>query len=149
MLLNARNEVFVGRRVDVEHEAWQMPQGGIDEAESPRDAALRELKEEIGVESADVLAESKNWLYYDLPTDLVGKFWDGRWRGQRQKWFLMRLKGAETEINIDTDHPEFSSWKWVAIDELGSLVVSFKRNTYLSVIAEFRDVIDPPAATTV
>jgi putative (di)nucleoside polyphosphate hydrolase len=149
MLLNARNQVLVGRRRDVEGEAWQMPQGGIDDAESPKGAAYRELKEEIGADNAEVLAESKNWLYYDLPADLVGKAWGGRWRGQRQKWFVMRLTGSEAEITVDTDHPEFSSWKWVQVDELGSLVVSFKRNVYLSVIAEFRDVIDPPAATTV
>jgi putative (di)nucleoside polyphosphate hydrolase len=149
MLLNARNEVLVGRRRDVEDEAWQMPQGGIDDAESPKDAAYRELKEEIGADNADVLAESKDWLYYDLPADLVGKAWGGRWRGQRQKWLVMRLKGSEAEINIETDHPEFVSWKWVPVDELGSLVVSFKRSVYLSVIAEFRDVIDPPAASNI
>lgn len=149
MLLNARNEVLVGRRRDVEGEAWQMPQGGIDDAESPKDAAYRELREEIGVNNADVLAESKDWLYYDLPTDLIGKAWGGRWRGQRQKWFVMRLKGSEAEINVETDHPEFLSWKWVPVADLGSLVVSFKRNVYLSVIAEFRDVIDPSTAPSV
>ena len=149
MLLNARNEVLVGRRRDVEGEAWQMPQGGIDDAENPKDAACRELKEEIGAHNAQVLAESKDWLYYDLPADLVGKAWRGRWRGQRQKWFVMRLTGSEAELNVDTDHPEFSTWKWVPVDELGSLVVSFKRNVYLSVIAEFRDVIDLPVAPTV
>jgi putative (di)nucleoside polyphosphate hydrolase len=148
MLLNARNKVLVGRRRDVEGEAWQMPQGGIDDSESPKEAAYRELKEEIGADNADVLAESKDWLYHDLPADLVGKAWGGRWPGQRQKWFVMRLKGSETEINVETDHPEFLSWKWVPVDDLSSLVVSFKRNLYLSVIAEFRGLLDPSVAPT-
>jgi putative (di)nucleoside polyphosphate hydrolase len=144
MLLNARNEVWVGRRIGFPDDAWQMPQGGIDEGESPREAVFRELKEEIGTDNADILAETKDWLYYDLPADLIGKAWDGKWRGQRQKWFVMRFKGSDADVNLETEHPEFSAWKWVKVADLASLVVSFKRNVYLSLLAEFRDFVTPP-----
>ena len=147
MLLNPRNEVFVGCRNDVEGEAWQMPQGGIDEGESPQEAAFRELKEEIGTDNADLLAELKDWLYYDLPADLLEKARHGKWCGQRQKWFVMRFKGRDLDIAVATKHPEFSTWKWVKVEDLHSLIISFKRNVYLSLVAEFESIVTPPPAS--
>jgi len=141
MLLNDANEVFVGRRRKTEMSAWQMPQGGIDGDEEPRAAAFRELKEEIGTDDAEILAESDRWLFYDLPNELIGKVWRGRWRGQRQKWFVMRFKGRDKDINIKTHHSEFSAWKWVLIDDLPGLIVSFKRPLYLEILAEFSDAL--------
>ncbi len=140
MLLNTRNEVFVGRRMRGPDDAWQMPQGGIDEGETPRAAALRELREEIGTDNVEVLAESRGWLRYDLPPDLVGKAWSGRWRGQQQKWFAMRFLGNDTEINLATEHPEFSAWEWVPASHLPELIVSFKRRLYIDVLQQFQDV---------
>jgi putative (di)nucleoside polyphosphate hydrolase len=142
MLLNQNNEVFVGRRRQSGGEAWQMPQGGIDEGEDPRIAAFRELKEETGIENAEILAESKSWLYYDLPAALVGKTRHKGWRGQRQKWFAMRFKGSDGDINIMTQESEFSAWKWVGIEQLADLIVPFKRLVYMSVLDEFRDAVE-------
>jgi putative (di)nucleoside polyphosphate hydrolase len=136
MLLNHRSEVLVGRRVDAQGDAWQMPQGGISEDEKPHDAAFRELKEEIGTDKARIIAESKTWLRYDLPLDMR-KRWDNRWRGQQQKWFVMRFEGADADINIATEHPEFSAWKWIPIQHLPDLIVSFKRKLYLDLLREF------------
>ena len=141
MLLNRQSEVFVGRRIDMPTmPAWQMPQGGIDPGETPRRAALRELKEEIGTDKAEILGESRAWLIYDLPAELVGRIWGGRYRGQRQKWFVMRFTGDDSEINLEAEHPEFSAWKWVPIEELPDLVVSFRRQVYLAVLAEYREL---------
>lgn len=138
MLLNTHGQVFVGKRTDTEGDAWQMPQGGIDEREEPRDAALRELKEEIGTNNAQIIAESKVWLRYKLPPELR-KRWDGRWHGQEQKWFVMRFQGTDADINVARDHPEFSAWKWVSVEELPGLIVSFKRQLYLDLLAELRE----------
>jgi 8-oxo-dGTP pyrophosphatase MutT (NUDIX family) len=140
MLLNARNEVFVGRRADTQADAWQMPQGGIDSEESPRQAALRELKEEIGTASVEVLAESNRWLYYDVPEQLAQNAWRSRWKGQRQKWFVMLFRGTDAEINVCTKHPEFNAWRWVSARELTELAVSFKRQLYLSLLGEFSTI---------
>lgn len=140
MLLNAHNEVFVGQRIGAAGEAWQMPQGGIDDDEEPLSAALRELREEIGTDDVEVMAESRGWLRYDLPDDLVGKVWDGRWRGQQQKWFAMRFRGADTDIKIATEHPEFSAWRWVSASHLPELIVLFKRQLYRDVLEQFQDV---------
>jgi putative (di)nucleoside polyphosphate hydrolase len=140
MLVNGRNEVFIARRNDVPGEAWQMPQGGIDRGETPRQAALRELKEEIGTANADIIAESNRWLYYDLPEDLAKKAWGGRWKGQRQKWFVMLFRGDDAEINLATEHPEFDVWRWVAANDLESLAVTFKRQLYVSVLGEFASI---------
>ena len=137
MLLNHQNEVLVGQRADTPVDAWQMPQGGIDKDEEPRDAAFRELREEIGTEKAQIIAESKAWLRYDLPPELR-KRWDDRWRGQQQKWFVMRFQGIDADINVATEHPEFSAWKWVVIDHLPDLIVSFKLQLYLDLLQEFR-----------
>ena len=138
MLLNHDHQVFVGRRIDCQGEAWQMPQGGIDEDEEPRDAAFRELREEIGTDNAEIVAESKAWLRYDLPPELR-KRWKDRWRGQQQKWFVMRFRGTDADINIATEHPEFSSWKWIAPENLPDLIVSFKRQLYLDLLQELQE----------
>ncbi len=136
ILLNERGEIFVGRRIDA-FDAWQMPQGGIDPGETPRQAALRELKEEIGIDQVDIIAEGRQWLYYDVPPELAQKAWQGRWKGQRQKWFVMLLKTPDTRINLSTEHPEFNAWRWVPYAELSALAVSFKRQLYLNVLGEF------------
>lgn len=138
MLLNSQNQVFVGKRADTEGEAWQMPQGGIDEDEEPRKAAFRELREEIGTDNAQVIAESKAWLRYELPPQLRQR-WNNRWQGQQQKWFIMRFRGLDSDINVATEHPEFSTWKWVSVDHLPNLIVTFKRQLYIDLLAELRD----------
>jgi putative (di)nucleoside polyphosphate hydrolase len=141
MLLNHDGRVFVGRRIDMPAglAAWQMPQGGIDPGETPRQAAFRELKEEVGTDKAEILAETEGWLHYDLPSDIALRMWSGRWRGQRQKWFLMRFTGEDADINPATEHPEFDAWEWVEPQRLPDLIVPFKRPLYRDVLAEFRD----------
>ena len=141
MLVNARNEVFVGQRKDHYKAAWQMPQGGVEKNEDPREAAVRELWEETGVDPAlvTVEAETDDWLPYELPFDLVPKLWKGRYRGQKQKWFLMRFAGTDADINIATEHPEFSHWRWLTADELVENIVPFKRDVYVAVLEAFRD----------
>ncbi len=143
MLLSRENRVFVAQRIDTAMEAWQMPQGGIDEGEAPRDAALRELEEEVGTDKAEILAESRRWFEYDLPQDLVPKVWGGRYRGQRQKWFALRFLGEDGDIDIETNEPEFSAWKWAAHEELLELIVPFKLQLYRSVLEEFADLFEP------
>ena len=140
-LLNADDLVFVGQRIDQTAEAWQMPQGGIDPGEDPLTAALREMGEEIGVapDLAEVIAESRGWLSYDLPPDLADKVWRGRYRGQRQKWFLARFKGRDSDINIATEHPEFDAWRWAPFRSLPDIIVPFKRPIYEMIVAEFAD----------
>lgn len=138
MLMSPAQRVFVARRIDMPSDAWQMPQGGIDAGESPDTAARRELKEEIGTDRAELVAESRDWLSYDLPADLVPRLWGGRFVGQRQKWFLMRFTGQDADIDIATEHPEFSAWKWAEPADLPALIVPFKRDLYRAVLDEFQ-----------
>jgi putative (di)nucleoside polyphosphate hydrolase len=143
MLLNREGMVFVGKRIDQTVEGWQMPQGGIDEGEDPRKAAFRELKEEAGTDKAEIIGEMDEWVTYDLPRHLVGIAFHGKYRGQRQKWFAMRFTGKNEEIDLYSHEPEFSAWKWIAIDELLQVIVPFKRDSYTRVVAHFRHLAKP------
>jgi putative (di)nucleoside polyphosphate hydrolase len=145
MLINAEGLVFVGRRIDQTVEGWQMPQGGIDQGETPEQAALRELKEEIGTDRATPLREMESWLDYDLPQHLLGVALKGRYRGQRQKWLAMRFTGRDGDIDVNTHEPEFADWKWLAMEALPRLIVPFKRDTYTKVIDAFRDLAFAPS----
>ena len=139
MLANPRGQIFVGQRLDRDTDAWQMPQGGVDKGEKTLDAAYRELEEETGITANLVTleAESAELIPYDIPHELVPNIWKGRYRGQEQKWFLMRFHGTADQIKIATKHPEFSAWKWIAADELIGGIVPFKREVYEKVLAEF------------
>lgn len=139
-LLNADDAVLVGQRHDVARRAWQMPQGGIDPGEDPVAAGLREMREEIGTDRALLLRESRVWRSYDLPHELRGRVWQGRYLGQTQKWLAFRYQGADSDIRIDLPHPEFSAWRWVDAERLVELIVPFKRDVYLSVVEEFRSL---------
>lgn len=141
VLANREGRIFAGQRSDRDVDAWQMPQGGIDLGETPKDAAVRELTEETGLPASAVRieAETAGWLRYDLPHDVVPKIWKGRYRGQEQKWFLLRLAVDDTGIDIATAHPEFSEWRWMTANELLANIVPFKRPVYEAVLSEFGD----------
>jgi putative (di)nucleoside polyphosphate hydrolase len=147
MVLNQEGRVFVGRRnsgpehldADIQR-SWQMPQGGIDPGEEPLHAALRELREETNITSVTLLRESRDWFTYDLPPALIGKAWNGRYRGQRQKWYALRFTGSDAEINVADPaghEPEFVAWRWAELAELPEIVVPFKRQVYTAIVAEF------------
>lgn len=142
MLLNNENKVFVAKRIDTDVEAWQMPQGGIDEGEDAKAAAIRELEEETGVTDASVIAEYDGWLTYDLPDELYGKVWNGRYGGQTMKWYVMRFHGKDQDINIETEHPEFSTWRWADMNELEHIIVPFKKEIYRKLAEKFSNLPD-------
>lgn len=143
MLINRDGRVFVARRLDMPSEAWQMPQGGIDEGEDPAVALFREMREEIGTDKAEIVAESDDWYRYDLPTDLRSKLWGGRYIGQRQKWYALQFLGSDSDINIATEEPEFMDWKWVPSAQVPELIVPFKRDLYRSVIGHLTAKLPP------
>ena len=142
MMVNEKGYVFVGQRLDNNQNAWQMPQGGIDAGEDPETAAYRELLEETGVKKQDVrfVASSSQWLSYDLPEDLIPILWNGKFRGQKQKWFLFKFLGEDGDINIATEHPEFSKWKWISKENLLKEIVPFKKSVYENVLKEFKNI---------
>lgn len=140
VLINAEGRIFAGQRHDSASPAWQMPQGGIDDGEKPREAALRELWEETGVTAdlVEFIGKTHGWVTYDLPPELLGKVWGGKFKGQRQKWFLYRFKGRDDQVNIASEHPEFSTWKWIGAEEMVASIVPFKRAVYEEVVRSFR-----------
>ena len=144
MLRNGTGEVLVGSRIDMKSDAWQMPQGGIDDGEMPEQALWRELREEVGTDKARIEAESKDWLGYDLPSDMVPKVWGGRFRGQQQTWFLLRFTGTEADLALDTHEAEFSAVRWVRPEDLPGLVIGFKRTLYEQVLQEFAPHLASP-----
>ncbi len=147
MLINPAGGVFVGKRIDVPGDHWQMPQGGIDSGETPEQAALRELAEETGTRKAEIIGVSQNWLRYDLPEEIAGKIWRGRYRGQSQRWFALRFTGTDDDIDINAHKPEFSDWRWAGIDTLVEGLIPFKRDLYRAVVDEFRDLVAAVART--
>ncbi len=142
VLLNSDNKVFVGKRIDNSVNFWQMPQGGVDDNENLLYAANRELKEETGVKSAKLIKEIDNWLIYELPKNLLGKIWKGKYRGQKQKWFIMRFVGDEEEINIKTKNAEFKEWKWIDVNQLLNVVVKFKQDVYKTIVKELNILLN-------
>ena len=143
MIINQKKEIFVGKRIDHPSNFWQMPQGGIDAQEIPSVAALREMDEEVGIKKnkVDLLTESKDWYYYSIPSDLAKTLWKGKYKGQRQKWFLYKFKGTDKDVNIHTEHPEFSDYKWVTKDFLVPNIVPFKKKIYEKLLLEFKDYL--------
>jgi putative (di)nucleoside polyphosphate hydrolase len=148
MLLNRDGKVFVGQRVDSTLEAWQMPQGGIDEGEDAETAAIRELGEETGIapDLVELVAVAPDELFYDLPPEMIGKVWKGRWRGQRQRWFLYRFLGEDRDVDIATVHEEFRAWRWADPADLPTIIVPFKKALYEAVLAAFAPHLDAAAS---
>ena len=137
-VLNSQNKVFVGKRKDNPFDKWQMPQGGVDSNEPLLQAMRRELLEETSIKNIEVLKEFDQWLEYELPEKLVGKIWKGKYRGQKQKWFVVKFLGTDDEININTKYPEFIEWKWIEMDLLPDLIVKFKKQLYEKVLVEVK-----------
>ena len=142
IVLNSENKIFVGKRLDNPVDKWQMPQGGVDKGENFTSAMRRELMEETSIKNIKILKQIDKWFTYELPKDLLGIIWKGKFRGQKQKWFLVRFLGNEREINLKTKHPEFIEWKWIEIDELTQVVVDFKRDVYKKLVIELKKFID-------
>ena len=143
ILLNSKNKVFVGKRIDnQEGNYWQMPQGGVDKNENLLEAAKRELEEETGIKTVRIIKEFNDWLIYDLPQNLLGKIWDGKYRGQKQKWFIMKFIGESNEINIRTIKPEFIDWKWINITDLTKVAVKFKLDVYKNLKDEVEKILN-------
>ncbi len=141
IVINNQNKIFVAKRIDNPVDKWQMPQGGVDPGEELVDAMKRELVEETSIKSIKLLKEINRWLEYELPKNLLGRIWKGKFRGQKQKWFIVKFIGSETEINLKTKHPEFMEWKWVEIDELINVIVDFKKNVYKELIPEIKKIV--------
>jgi putative (di)nucleoside polyphosphate hydrolase len=139
MIVNKDKKVFVGKRIDTKNDLWQMPQGGIDIGETPSKAVLREMKEEIGCNEGSIMQESKFWYKYDLPKFLIPRLWNGKYRGQRQKWFLIKFEREDECINISTGCPEFAEWKWINFEDVPGVVVPFKKKLYEAICLEFQD----------
>ncbi|NRA74064.1 MAG: RNA pyrophosphohydrolase [Rickettsiales bacterium] len=142
MVINNEKKIFVGQRIDIKNNTWQMPQGGIKEDETVSEAGIRELKEETNIVDVQIIAETKNWLYYDVPEFLIEKLWKSRYRGQKQKWLLMYFFGKDSTINIETSSPEFGKWQWLDLKKIPKIVIPFKRHIYLSVVKEFKTIIE-------
>lgn len=140
IVINKDNKVFVGKRKDNPVDKWQMPQGGVDKGEELVDAMRRELKEETSIKNIEIIKEIDGWLDYELPKNLLGKIWKGRYRGQKQKWFIVKFLGEESEINITTKRPEFIEWKWVERSQLPNIIVDFKKNVYERLVVELKNI---------
>ena len=141
-VLNSQNKVFVGKRKDNPFDKWQMPQGGVDSNEPLLQAMKRELLEETSIKNIEVLKEFNQWLEYELPENLIGKIWKGKYRGQKQKWYVVKFLGNDSEININTKNAEFMEWKWIDIDLLPDLIVLFKKHIYEEVLAELKKIVN-------
>ena len=142
IVLNEKNEVFVGKRKDNPVDKWQMPQGGVDKNENFLTAMKRELEEETSIKNIKILKELDGWFEYELPKNLLGIIWKGKFRGQKQKWFIVKFNGNENEINLKTKIPEFIEWKWIAINDLPKVIVDFKKNMYEKILVELKNFVD-------
>ena len=141
IVLNSENKIFVGKRADNPIDKWQMPQGGVDKGENFISAMKRELKEETSIQNIKILKQIDQWFEYELPKNLLGIIWKGKFRGQKQKWFIIRFIGNESEINLKTKHPEFIEWKWVEVDDLTKVIVDFKKGVYKKLVVELKKFI--------
>ena len=142
IVLNNENKIFVGKRKDNPVDKWQMPQGGVDKNENFLTAMKRELNEETSIKNIEIIKELDGWFYYELPKNLLGIIWKGKFRGQKQKWFIVRFTGNESEINLKTKHPEFIEWKWIEMDELPRVIVDFKKDVYEKLLIELKKFIN-------